>query len=162
MKKITKVFWVFQICFSVLGAFNYDHDKAHNILGFDPKITLISGCLGQECITRATLYVHGWRENKDRVSDLKDCLGNNIISYNFQDAVAKIGESPALKRSNFGQTPDIETTLFALKACVDNDIKILDIYAYSRGGAAIINTLAALNKSLSENSHKSKIMNSRS
>jgi pimeloyl-ACP methyl ester carboxylesterase len=95
---------------------------------------------------RPTLYLHGWKDNKNSAKVLKkyfDVLPGDVVVFNFPDGN---GLFSLLKKTNFGQMGDVLPAVYTLKWIKDVlHPDAVDIFGVSRGGAVAINMLAVLN-----------------
>jgi hypothetical protein len=117
---------------------------AKQYLGYDPALEYIYEKNNPNKTT--TLYLHGWGDTKNSARILKKfckVVDNNIVTFNFADARPVLGK---LNQSNFGQLSDVLSALYAAHCAIKElNLKALDLFGISRGGATIINMLALLN-----------------
>ncbi|GMU18881.1 MAG: hypothetical protein AMXMBFR12_00730 [Candidatus Babeliales bacterium] len=97
-----------------------------------------------------TICCHGYGYS-NAIIDVVHSFGviqNHLVSFNFPDyeCVAKKYDP---KKSNFGSIDEVLPLLYVIKKCViDANIDVINLYGFSAGGGAVINTLAVLNQNL--------------
>lgn len=127
----------------------YNKEDAICTLGYDPEIILINESSPLVVNTgRKTLFFHGFGSNKNAAEIIKlsygaERLPGDIVSFNFADAATALGVDTT--KTSLGQWSDMKSALYVLKTLHDNGEKSLGIVARSRGGATVINVIAALN-----------------
>jgi len=93
------------------------------------------------------ICAHGYGADNQIIDSVRYCSGNamHLISFNFPDfnCVAKQYDP---KKSSFGSIQELLPLLYVLKKCViDGNLSSINLYGFSAGGSAVINTLAVLN-----------------
>jgi hypothetical protein len=74
-------------------------------------------------------------------------LNDTLVTFNFPDYGIRDGIYNA-KKTSYGSIQELLPAIFVLKKLiVDEQIKEINLYGFSAGGGAIINTLAVLNTS---------------
>ncbi len=98
---------------------------------------------------RAIFYLHPWgvvgmpNKNHAHLLKLYDVLPGDLITFNFPDGIWR-APIPAWY-SSLGQLSDVLPALYALNYATDTfDLKAIDLFGYSRGGAVAVNMLAVL------------------
>lgn len=109
--------------------------EAQKVLGYNPDIELINGT---ENLDQITITCHGYGANKDIGFMVAPELNATVLTFNFPD-------HDLIDTIHFGTIHEYLPILFLLKACVVSGIKKINLYGFSAGGGAIINTLAILN-----------------
>lgn len=118
--------------------------KQENPFSYNLGVKIISS---KNNNTDVTICCHGYGHNNQIVDVVNsfNVIPGNLISFNFPD----YNITPAIdhKKASYGTINEILPLLYLLKRCViDLKLSKINLYGFSAGGAAIINTLAALNQ----------------
>lgn len=115
-------------------------------LGWDPNITLYYDqrvdLIMSDC---CTVYCHGWGESQEALRRKQACglLPGTLIGFDFYDSV-KDDRDISFARSSFGQDEDCKALCAVLKLVDEAGCPVIHLYGYSRGGAAVANSMKRL------------------
>jgi len=111
-------------------------------LGYNPQLELINA--GKHTASTAiTITCHGYGANKAIGHYVASQLNIPILTFNFPDH--DIDESFNINTSSFGTIREFLPILLILKACINHGFTAINLYGFSAGGGAVINSLALLN-----------------
>lgn len=99
---------------------------------------------------RLMVCFHGYGDNYEMASSLKKNIEieATLISFNFPEYDVKYGRKYDYKKATFGTLNELLPALYVLKSIViDQGAACVDLYGFSAGGGAVINTIAILNTS---------------
>lgn len=119
--------------------------SSNNPFDYDLGIRMIPGAK-QKAPT--TICCHGYGHS-NAIIDVVHSFGviqDHLVSFNFPDyeCVAKRYDP---KKSSFGSIDEILPLLYIIKKCViDAGLETINLYGFSAGGGAVVNTLAVLNQ----------------
>lgn len=118
--------------------------KTKNLFGYDLNITVIPGNSSD-----IMLLFHGYGGDFRVAEHVKSggAVQDTLISFNFPDhSIKREGICP--EDTSFGSVDELLPPLFILKKCVvDMSLEKINLYGFSAGGAAVINTIGILNSS---------------
>jgi hypothetical protein len=126
-------------------------EDARKIMGYDLGMEVVAneyaGIKQDTPINHAAVYCYGAGQHKSDYTSRLIELHMPVILFKFSDDASKgiTGKFKALRKMNLGQYADIKAMMYVFKASIDVGIKHLHPIGYSRGGAALINTIGALN-----------------
>jgi hypothetical protein len=116
-----------------------------NPFSYDLGITIIPA---KTVNAQVTICCHGYGHSKRIVNvvDSFKTLLDHLIGFNFPDH--NITAASDHNKSSFGSVNELLPLLYILKQCaIDLHLDTINLYGFSAGGGAIINTLAILNQS---------------
>jgi hypothetical protein len=95
---------------------------------------------------RTMICFHGSGANYQLIETLKDQVEETLVGFNFPDHDF---QSDDPEKASFGTIQELLPALYVLKTYViDNGLNEIDLYGFSAGGGALVNTLAVLNAPL--------------
>lgn len=134
------------LCFQGLGAVEFS--KLKDLVAsaqddpYDLQVRLLKGRTEDE---KVLILLHGMGGD-NRIGDVLQTYGtipDHLLSFNFPDA--NLQEFNA-ERSSFGTIREIMPVFYLLKKLVlDGGIRSINLYGFSAGGGALVNTIAVLN-----------------
>lgn len=95
-----------------------------------------------------TICCHGYGHNNQIVQAVYSAhaLPTHLVGFNFPDY--NITDAVDHTKSTFGTINELLPLLYILKRCVvDFGLNTINLYGFSAGGGAVVNTLATLNQS---------------
>lgn len=113
-----------------------------NPFNYDLDIKIVKS---QKRAEDVTICCHGYGSNSSFVESINNinAFSGSLIGFNFPDF--NINETVDHNKSAYGTPQEILPLLYLLKRCVcDLKIRKVNLYGFSAGGGAIINTLVAL------------------
>jgi len=103
---------------------------------------------GKTVDAQVTICCHGYGHNNQIVQAVHSAkaLPDHLIGFNFPDY--NITAAVDHNKSTLGSINELLPLLYILKRCViDLGLTTINLYGFSAGGGAVINTLAVLNQS---------------
>lgn len=97
---------------------------------------------------RTMICFHGYGDNYQIAEALKNLYQPNttLVSFNFPEYDIKQGKTYDPKTASFGTIDEILPALYVMKKIVvDQGLESIDLYGFSAGGGAVVNTIAVLN-----------------
>lgn len=98
---------------------------------------------------RTMICFHGYGDNYEITLSLRNLnlIDATLVSFNFPEYDIKQGRKYDPKKATFGTIDELLPALYAMKIVVLNQgLDSIDLYGFSAGGGAVINTIAVLNK----------------
>lgn len=97
---------------------------------------------------RTMICFHGYGDNFEIALSLKNlnCIDATLVSFNFPDYDIKRGRKFDPRTASFGTLKELLPALHVLKKIVlDQGLDSIDLYGFSAGAGALINTIVLLN-----------------
>jgi hypothetical protein len=121
---------------------HFSHGTEHPF-NYDLHLFSLPGSL-----QRTLICFHGYGDDYHIAKSLKDLyhLKVTLVSFNFPEHGIKQGKAYHPETASFGTIQELLPALYVMKSVIlDQELTSIDLYGFSGGGGALVNSLAVLN-----------------